>query len=134
MTVDLRIQNIVRDELLKSMKEYESKATLAIVMNVNNGEIFSMVSLPDFNPNYVNSILPKTENNLTTEARYEMGSILKIFNAAIAYEAKSDVQYKKFDISKGYQRTKQNNLLEEHIKTNNIINFDDVINLHLKHI
>ncbi len=126
LTVDLRIQNIVRDELLKSMKEYESKAALAIVMNVNNGEIFSMVSLPDFNPNYVNSILPKTENNLTTEARYEMGSTLKIFNAAIAYEAKSDVQYKKFDISKGYQITNQKNILDEHIKTNKILNFDDV--------
>ena len=28
-------------------------------MNVNNGEILSMVSLPDFNPNYPSSILPK---------------------------------------------------------------------------
>ena len=36
-----------------------------------------MVSLPDFNPNYPESILPKTENNLNSEARYEMGSTLK---------------------------------------------------------
>ena len=48
-------------------------------MNVKNGEIFSMVSLPDFNPNYPKSILPKTENNLNAEARYEMGSTLKDF-------------------------------------------------------
>ena len=64
------------------MIKYEAKSALATVMNVNNGEILSMVSLPDFNPNYPSSILPKTENNLTTEARYEMGSTPKIFNAA----------------------------------------------------
>ena len=60
LTVDLRIQNIVRDELLESMNRYEANSALATVMNVNNGEILSMVSLPDFNPNYPKSILPQT--------------------------------------------------------------------------
>ena len=59
LTVDLRIQNIVREELYKSLIEYKAKAALAVVMNVKSGEIFSMVSLPDFNPNYPKSILPK---------------------------------------------------------------------------
>ena len=125
LTVDLRIQNIVREELYKSLNEYEAKAALAIVMNVKNGEIFSMVSLPDFNPNYPNSILPKSENNLSTEARYEMGSTLKIFNAAIVYESKSEVQFDEFEISRGYQITNEKHILDDHINES-ILNFDDV--------
>ncbi len=125
LTVDLRIQNIVRDELYKSLKYYNAKAALAMVMNVNNGEILAMVSLPDFNPNYPESILPKTEINLTSEARYEMGSTLKIFNAAIVYESKHDIEYQKFNISKGYQITSDKNIVDEHIKKD-ILNFEEI--------
>ncbi len=125
LTVDLRIQNIVREELYKSLIEYEAKAALAIVMNVKSGEIFSMVSLPDFNPNYPNSILPKSENNLSAEARYEMGSTLKIFNAAIVYESKSEVQFHEFEISSGYQITNEKHILDDHINEKTV-NFDDV--------
>ena len=125
LTVDLRIQNIVREELYKSLIEYKAKAALAIVMNVKSGEIYSMVSLPDFNPNYPNSILPKTENNLNAEARYEMGSTLKIFNAAMVYESESDIQFNEFAISDGYQITNEKNILDDHIDEK-ILNFDDV--------
>ena len=125
LTVDLRIQNIVREELYKSLIEYKAKAALAIVMNVKSGEIYSMVSLPDFNPNYPNSILPKTENNLNAEARYEMGSTLKIFNAAMVYESKSEIQFNEFEISDGYQITNEKHILDDHIDEK-ILNFDDV--------
>ena len=125
LTVDLRIQNIVREELYKSLIEYKAKAALAIVMNVKSGEIFSMVSLPDFNPNYPNSILPKTENNLNAEARYEMGSTLKIFNAAMVYESESEIQFNEFEISGGYQITNEKHILDDHIEEK-ILNFDDV--------
>ena len=124
LTVDLRIQNIVREELYKSLIEYKAKAALAIVMNVKSGEIYSMVSLPDFNPNYPNST-PKTENNLNAEARYEMGSTLKIFNAAMVYESESDIQFNEFAISDGYQITNEKNILDDHIDEK-ILNFDDV--------
>ena len=125
LTVDLRIQNIVREELYKSLNEYKAKAALAVVMNVKNGEIFSMVSLPDFNPNYPKSILPKTENNLNAEARYEMGSTLKIFNAAMVYESESEIQFNEFEISDGYQITNEKHILDDHINEK-ILNFDDV--------
>ena len=125
LTVDLRIQNIVREELYESLIEYKAKAALAVVMNVKSGEIFSMVSLPDFNPNYPKSILPKTENNLNAEARYEMGSTLKIFNAAMVYESESEIQFNEFEISDGYQITNEKHILDDHIEEK-ILNFDDV--------
>ncbi len=125
LTVDLKIQNIVREELIKGMEIYEAKSALSIVMNVENGEIVAMVSLPDFDPNYPNTIQAFTENNLATEARYEMGSTLKMFNAALALESNKKLVDKKFDISKGYQITNDKNITDDHINSD-LINFNEV--------
>ena len=123
LTVDLKVQNIVRDELIKGLEIYNAKSALSIVMNVKNGEILSMVSLPDFDPNFPKTIQDFTENNLVTEARYEMGSTLKMFNAALAFEFKSNLIGKNFDISQGYQLTNKNTISDSHINLDKI-NFD----------
>ena len=94
-------------------------------MDVNNGEIISMVSLPDFNPNHPEDIKAFTENNLATEARYEMGSTLKIFNAALAFENNMQLEEKQFLINEGYQITYDKLIEDKHIK-DKIINFDDI--------
>ncbi len=120
LTVDLKVQNIVRDELIKGLKLFNAKSALAIVMNVNNGEIISMVSLPDFDPNYPRTIKAFTENNLATEARYEMGSTLKMFNAALAYESKKTLIKKEFHIKDGYQITKDKIINDDHINLETI--------------
>lgn len=123
LTVDLKVQNIVRDELIKGLEIYNAKSALSIVMNVKNGDILSMVSLPDFDPNFPKTIQDFTENNLVTEARYEMGSTLKMFNAALAFELKSNLIGKNFDISQGYQLTNKNTISDSHINLDEI-NFD----------
>lgn len=120
LTVDLKVQNIVRDELIKGLEIYNAKSALSIVMNVKNGEILSMVSLPDFDPNFPKTIQDFTENNLVTEARYEMGSTLKMFNAALAFELKSNLIEKNFDISQGYQLTNKNTISDDHINLDKI--------------
>ncbi len=125
ISLDIKIQSIVHDELLKSMKKYEANSALALVMNVKNGEILSMVSLPDFDPNYPEKIKAYSENNLVTEARYEMGSTLKIFNAALAYEINSSVINNIFDVEFPYQITTNKNIVDE-IKGEKKINFDDI--------
>ena len=123
LTVDLKVQNIVRDELIKGLEIYNAKSALSIVMNVKNGDILSMVSLPDFDPNFPKTIQDFTENNLVTEARYEMGSTLKMFNAALAFELKSNLVGENFDISQGYQLTNKNTISDNHINLDKI-NFD----------
>ena len=123
LTVDLKVQNIVRDELIKGLEIYNAKSALSIVMNVKNGDILSMVSLPDFDPNFPKTIQDFTENNLVTEARYEMGSTLKMFNAALAFELKSNLIGKNFDISQGYQLTNKSTISDGHINLDEI-NFD----------
>tara|TARA_Y100000589_G_scaffold117142_2_gene110996 strand:- start:402 stop:2087 length:1686 start_codon:yes stop_codon:yes gene_type:complete len=125
LSLDLRIQSIVHEELSRSMKKYEANSALALVMNVNNGEIISMVSLPDFDPNYPEEITAFSENNLVTEARYEMGSTLKIFNAALAYEIESLATKEIFDVEFPYQITHEKQIKDE-IKGEKKLTFDDI--------
>ncbi len=120
LTLDLRVQHKVHEELSSSLKLYNANSAVAIIMNVNNGEIISLVSLPDFNPNHPEDIRAFSENNLAFEARYEMGSTLKIFNAALVYENNSRLEKKKFLIKDGYQITPDKLIEDPHIKKNTL--------------
>ena len=107
LTLDLKVQNILHEELYKGMKEFRSKSAAGIIIDVNNGEILSLVSLPDYNPNYPGMIQPYTENNLITAARYEMGSTLKTFTVAAAIHSDIDVNETFFDIAEPYYIAKK---------------------------
>ncbi|MDC3091545.1 penicillin-binding transpeptidase domain-containing protein, partial [Rickettsiales bacterium] len=125
LTVNSTIQNIVYQEIRQGMEKYKSKASLGLLMDVNNGEIISMVSLPDFNPNYPSKIKAYTENNLVTNARFEMGSTLKIFNAAMAIENNSINKDELFDVSDDYKLT-NTYLVTDHKKLKKPISFNEV--------
>ena len=125
LSVDLRVQSIVHEELSKSLKKYDANSAVTIIVDVNNGEILSLVSLPDFDPNHPSDIKAFTENNLATEARYEMGSTLKIFNAALAFENNLDIENKNFKIHDGYQITSEKLIEDKHIKKHQI-NFEEI--------
>ena len=90
LSIDLRVQHAVKEELLKGFIQYQSKSATAIIINLESSEILSLVSLPDFNPNQ--SINPKKNSyrNTATLNLYEMGSTFKIFTIAAALEL-SDV-------------------------------------------
>ena len=125
LTLDLRVQHKVHEELSNSLKLYNAKSAVAIIMDVNNGEIISLVSLPDFNPNHPEDIKAFSENNLAFEARYEMGSTLKIFNAALVYENDSKLENKKYIIKDGYQITPDKLIVDEGIKKDEL-NFMEI--------
>ncbi len=55
-------------------------------MNVNNGEVLSLVSLPNFNINKRANIKDKNYINKITKGVYELGSIFKTFTIALALE------------------------------------------------
>ena len=57
-------------------------------MNVNNGDIISLVSLPNFNINQRETITDKKYINKITKGVYELGSIFKTFTVALALENK----------------------------------------------
>ncbi len=66
LSVDLRVQSIVHEELSNSLKKYDANSAVTIIIDVNNGDILSLVSLPDFDPNHPTNIKAFTENNLAT--------------------------------------------------------------------
>jgi len=82
LTVDADIQFLIREELLRFQKIFKAKGSAAILMNVNNGEILSMVSLPDFNLNKRETINDVNYINRITKGTYELGSVFKTFTVA----------------------------------------------------
>ena len=82
LTVDVDIQFLIRKELSKYQKIFDAKGGAAILMNVNNGEIISMVSLPDFDLNKRETIVDVNYINRVTKGIYELGSVFKTFTIA----------------------------------------------------
>lgn len=89
LSVDVRIQNIVHDEMLKSIKEFNAKGGVGIVMDANNGEIISVVSLPDFDPHYPGAASSEQLFNQFSLGVYEVGSIMKGLTIAMGLETKA---------------------------------------------
>lgn len=87
LSVDIRIQHVVHDELKKAITEFNAVAGNAMVMDIETGEILAMVSFPDFDPNQPNDNEEKSVFNRNTLGVYEPGSTFKIFNIAIALES-----------------------------------------------
>ena len=84
LTLDKEIQFLVREELLKFNDIFNTIGSAAILMNVNNGEIISIISLPDFDLNKRLNITDVNYINRATKGVYELGSVFKTFTLAAA--------------------------------------------------
>ncbi|MDN4985125.1 penicillin-binding protein 2 [Bradyrhizobium arachidis] len=109
LSVDLRVEHALRDELLKAKEKFHTKAASGLVTNVNTGEIIAMVSLPDFDPNNPKEVHDPDRINRLTTGVYEMGSTFKAFTLAMAldtgkygldslWDARAPLHYGKFAI------------------------------------
>ena len=85
LTVDTDIQFLIREELIKAQEIFQNLGSAAILMNVNNGNILSMISLPDFNLNRRQEIKDVKYINRATKGLYELGSVFKTFTLAAAF-------------------------------------------------
>ncbi len=88
LTVDTDIQFLIREELLRFQDIFKSKGSAAILMNVDTGNIISMVSIPDFNLNKRKEIKDIKFINRATKGVYELGSVFKTFTLAAAINEK----------------------------------------------
>ena len=82
LTVDTDIQFLIRKELVRFQPIFQNKGSAAILMDVNNGNILSMVSLPDFDLNKRKDINDVNYINRATKGVYELGSVFKTFTIA----------------------------------------------------
>lgn len=86
-SVDIRIQQILEEEILATMERFSAKAAWGAVMDVETSEIIALVSLPDFDPNRPGASPADFRRNRAVYDRYELGSAFKSFTAAAALDA-----------------------------------------------
>lgn len=99
LTIDMRVQNIVYGELLDALERYKSIAAGGVVMDVRNGEILAMVSMPDFDPNVPASALEEGRFNRITAGNFELGSVVKTVSFAATLDSGAVTLLDSFDAS-----------------------------------
>ncbi|GAJ46413.1 peptidoglycan synthase FtsI [Holospora elegans E1] len=97
LSVDTRMQYVLRKEILACMKAFQARGGNGILANIHTGEILAMVSLPDFNSNLKSKEHCEYTLNRNTSGVYEFGSILKIHNLALFLEEKRGTLESIFD-------------------------------------
>ena len=86
LTLDTNIQYLIRKELIKYQNIFKNKGSASILMDINSGEILSLVSLPDFDLNKRILITDKNYINRATKGVYEFGSVFKTLTLASALQ------------------------------------------------
>ncbi len=86
LSIDIRVQNIVRDIVVNAVKNYEAKGAGAVVLDIHTGEVLAMASAPDFDPNNPLEGAKEGWLNRMSNGTFEMGSTFKTFSLAMALD------------------------------------------------
>ncbi len=86
LSLDVRVQAVVRDELAAAKAEFQAIGACAIVMDVRTGEVIAMVSLPDYDANLFNHATDDQRFDRAVTGMYEPGSTFKLQTAAMALQ------------------------------------------------
>ena len=100
LSIDLRAQYILHDELTQAMERYHSIAAGGVVLNAKTGEVVAMASLPDYDPNNPYNALEKDRLNRMSAGVFEMGSTFKLFTTAMALDSGLVTLNSTFDASR----------------------------------
>ena len=87
LSIDLRVQHIVHDEITRAMERYHAIAAGAVVLDAKTGEVVAMASVPDYDPNNPVNAHDKDRLNRMSAGTYEMGSTIKSFTTAMALDS-----------------------------------------------
>lgn len=101
LSIDLRLQRMVEDELAHAVQKFSAIGAQSIVMDVTNGEILAMASLPSYDANNARTITNESLFNRATLGVYEQGSMFKVFNTALALDTGKFTMNDKIDASAG---------------------------------
>jgi cell division protein FtsI (penicillin-binding protein 3) len=99
LSIDVRIQTMVREELQAGINHFQAAGGTSIVMDSQTGEIISMVNLPDFDSNHPTASTEKSRFNQASFGSYEVGSIIKILTLAIGLDAGAISMSDQFDVT-----------------------------------
>ncbi len=131
LSLDVRVQHALGDELASAMATFGARAASGVVMDVENGEILALSSLPDFDPNEPAQAAKDALFNRVTLGLFEMGSTFKTFTTAMAldsakmtfasqFDATNPITYGKFTISDFHPENRLLTLPEVFVHSSNI--------------
>ncbi len=86
LSLDVRVQAVVREELAAAMEQFKAVGAAGIVMNANTGEVLAMVSLPDYETGDLGRATEDQRFNRAASGAYEPGSTFKLQTAAMALD------------------------------------------------
>lgn len=86
-SLDVRLQTILHRELQDAVREFQAVGASGLILDLTNGEVLALVSLPDFDPQQPGKASADARFNRATLGVYEMGSTFKIFNSAMALDS-----------------------------------------------
>ncbi len=101
LSLDLRAQFALRDELAKGVEHFRAKAAAGMILDVTTGEVIALASLPDFDPNEPAEALTADRINRMNVGVYEMGSTFKAMTLAMALDSGKYNVNSTFDTSAG---------------------------------
>ncbi|GBU19220.1 MULTISPECIES: penicillin-binding protein 2 [unclassified Methylobacterium] len=125
LSVDLRAQFAVRDELAWGIEHFKAKAGASMILDVNTGEVIALVSMPDFDPNNPVDALTDDRINRMNVGVYEMGSTFKAMTLAMALDSGKYTVNSTFDTRGGVLNWGRQKIHEYH-GTNRVITMPEV--------
>src|SRR6185436_1648376 len=103
ISIDLRVQGALEDELWKAVAEFTPKGAVGVVADVHTGEILGLASWPVFDPNRPGKSSIDAQTNRAANAIYEMGSTFKAFTVAIGLDTGVATPESRFDATHPFQ-------------------------------
>ena len=87
LTIDLGVQYVIREELIKAKKKFNAERATAVLMDINTSEIIALSSVPDYDLNKRGFKDKDIKFNFATLGVYEPGSVFKVFNTALGLDS-----------------------------------------------
>ncbi|WP_309092111.1 penicillin-binding protein 2 [Phenylobacterium sp.] len=103
LSIDLRVQGALEDELWKAVHEFTPKGAVGLVTDVHTGEILGMASWPVFDPNNPGKAGVYAQTNRAAATVFEMGSTFKAFTVAIGLDTGVATPTTTFDATVPYK-------------------------------
>ncbi|NJC40036.1 cell division protein FtsI (penicillin-binding protein 3) [Brevundimonas alba] len=120
LSIDLRVQGVLENELALAAAETQAKGAVGIITDVQTGEVLGMASWPTTD-----------RLNRATSAHYEMGSVFKTFTVAAGLDTGRADMNTLFDASQAFMIG--NRRITDFHATNQVLTLEEVF-LHSSNI
>ena len=103
LSIDLRVQGVLENELAAAAIKNQAKGAVGIVTDVQTGEVLGMASWPTFNSSDRGAAPDGATLNRAVSGHYEMGSVFKTFTVAAGLDTGRADMNTLFDASQAFQ-------------------------------